>query len=337
MSTRSAVDSWRLLRERGYTAHASEIPSLLSGVLADSGPVRFALGACGEGRLLLPISASERVPAIPETPTLRIIDETYSFGDESWRFLDLTCLASELDGVFGEVTDEIVNRILAGHAALKACVTTLGEFRMLLVPRQSNVGDQQIVGLAGELLLLDELLEINCQACDLWRGPLGERHDFRAGKIAIEVKTSGRVGNEVLQVTSVDQLLEPAGGELCLARFTLEETAGGQLSISSLFSRISEKVSDPLQLRDLLARLDCPDPQSPDWNSLSFDLEEMRIYRVTDEFPRIVPDSLVAGGLPAGVDRLKYEVDLAAARKTLLSDEERRKFLERMVSCIRSD
>lgn len=337
MSTRSAVDSWRLLRERGHTADSIEIPSVVSGVIADSGPVRFALGSRGEGRLLLPLSVSERVPAIPETPTLRIVDETYAFGDDSWRFLDLTCLASELDGVFGEVADEIVGRILAGHAALKACVTTLGEFRMLLVPRQSKVGHQEIVGLVGELLLLDELLEMDPDACGLWRGPLGERHDFRAGKLAMEVKTSGRVGNEVMQVTSIDQLLEPIGGELCLARFTLEEAAGGQLSIGSLFSRVSGKVSDPLQLRDLLARIDCPDPQSPEWNSLSFDLEEMRTYRVADKFPRLVPHSLVAGGLPAGVDCLEYNVDLAAARKALLSADERRQYLERMVSCILSD
>jgi len=305
-------------------------------VEADAGPVRFALGARGEGRLLLPIARSERVPRIPETPTLRIIDETYSFGSESWRFLDLTCLAAELDGVFGEVADEIVRRIAEGDGAVKACVSTLGEFRMLLVPRQSKVRKQEIIGLIGELLLLEELLAIDGDACRLWRGPLGERHDFRAGGLAIEVKTSSRAGSEIMRVTSIDQLLEPSDGELCVFRYTLEESSNGALSVGSLFGRLTGKVGDPMDLRSLLARLDCPDPRSEDWNGCSFDIEDRRAYRVTESFPRIVPRSLVAGGLPVGVGAVGYDIDLAAARDALLAPEDRQEFLRRMVSCLRS-
>lgn len=335
MSTRPAADSWRLLRARGHTSDEVEVPSLLSGVVADAGPVRFALGSRGEGRLLLPITAAERVPAIPDTPTLRIIDEIYSFGSESCRFLDLTCLAPELVGVFGEVADEVVNRIAAGHSALNACVATLSEFRMLLVPSQSKVGKQAIVGLVGELLLLEELLEMDANACDLWRGPLAERHDFRGGKLAAEVKTSGRAGSELMHVTSIEQLLEPAGGELCLVRYTLEEVVGGQFSAASLFARIATKVAEPLKLRDLLARLECQDPRSDDWNSCSFELEERRTYQINGQFPRVVPSSLAEGGLPVGISSLEYEVDLAAARQALLSAEAHREYLERMVSCLR--
>lgn len=331
-----AADSWRFLRQGGHTAGAVEIPSSVSGVSADAGPVRFALGSRGEGRLLLPISGSERVPRIPETPTLKISDEIYSFGSDSWRFLDLTCLAPELDGVFGEVADEIVKRIASGDGALKACVATLGEFRMLLVPKQSKVGKQEIIGLVGELLLLSELLELDPDACSLWRGPLGERHDFRAGKLSIEVKTSSRAANEVMHVTSIDQLLEPSGGELCLVRYTLEESSSGDISVGSIFSVLSGKVSDPMQLRNLLARLDCPDPRSDDWNSSSFNLEEIRSYSITDEFPRLVPKSLVTGGLPAGVGCVEYEVDLAAARHAMMSSEDRQEYQRRMILCLQS-
>lgn len=336
MSARLAADSWRLLREGGHTAAGAEVPSRASGVEADAGPVRFALGSRGEGRLLLPIARSERVPRIPETPTLRIVDEIYSFGSESWRFLDLTCLAPELDGVFGEVADEIVRRIAGGGGALKACVSTLGEFRMLLVPRQSKIRKQEIIGLIGELLLLEELLEIDGDACSLWRGPLGERHDFRAGRLAIEVKTSSRAGNEMMRVTSIDQLLEPSEGELCVFRYTLEESSSGALGVGSLFGRLSGKAGDPMDLRNLLARLDCPDPRSEDWNSCLFDLEDRRAYRVTGSFPRLVPGSLVAGGLPAGVGAVGYDVDLAQARDALLDAEERQDFLRRMASCLRA-
>lgn len=334
MSTRPAIEAWRILRNRGQIGGAVEVPSLLSGVGADSGPVRFALGSAGEGRLLLPIGTSERVPAIPQTPTLRIIDEIYSFDDKSWRFLDLTCLTAELDGVFGEVADEIVRRIADGHSALKACLSTLGEFRMLLLPRQSKVRKHEIIGLVGELLLLDRLLDMHPDACNLWRGPLAERHDFRGGKIAAEVKTSARTANEVMQVSSIDQLLEPVDGKLCVVRCTLEETAGGSCSIAGLFVSAASKSSDPLRLRDLLARMECPDPHAEDWNSVSFELEETRAYRINESFPRIVPQTLVDGGLPTGVDTMNYSVDLASARSSLLEPEEFEQFFEEMVSCI---
>ena len=336
LSTRSASESWHLLRQGGHESGSGGIPSLLSGVEADAGPVRLALGPRGEGRLLLPVGESERVPCIPQTPTLRIRDEFFLFESRSWRFIDLTCLVTELDGVFGEVADEIMRRIADGHGALKACLTTLGEFRMLLVPKSSGPVKHEIVGLVGELLLLDALSEVDSDACIIWRGPMGERHDFRAGTLAVEVKTSSRAANEVLRVTSIDQLLEPEGGELVLFRYTLEESTGGRVSVGSLFASLATKVSDPLQLRDLLARAGCSDPGSDDWNGITFSLEETRAYRVTNAFPRLVPPSLIDGSLATGVSCVEYDVDLSSARETLLDEQQRREFLERMSACLRA-
>lgn len=335
MSTRSATESWQLLRQGGHESGGGSIPSVFAGVDADAGPVRLALGSRGEGRLLLPIGDAERVPPIPQTPTLRIRDETYLFGSQSWRFIDLTCLVTELDGVFGEVADEIMRRIVDGHGALKACMATLGEFRMLLVPKSEGPGKHQIVGLVGELLLLDELAEVEPDACRMWRGPLGERHDFRAGTLAVEVKTSSRAANEVMRVTSIDQLLEPDGGELVLFRYTLEGSTGGQLSVGSLFASLVKRVSDPLQLRDLVTRAGCSDPGSEEWNGSTFSLEETRAYRVTSAFPRLVPTSLSAGSLATGVSAVEYDVDLSSAREALLDAQQRREFLERMSECLR--
>lgn len=334
MSTRSATDSWNLLRSRGQTSDNLEVRTLQAGVMADAGPVRFALGPKAEGRLLLPISNSERIPAIPETPTLQIKEYKYTSSGGASRFLDLTCLARELDGVFGEVSDEIVRRIADGKSAIQACISALNEFRQLLVPRNSSVARSDIIGLVGELLLLDELLDMGADACQLWRGPIPERHDFRAGKLAAEVKTSGRSASNIMHVTSLDQLLEPAGGELCLVRFTVEEAKGGSLTVKSLASRISGKTSDPILFRDLLARVECTDPASDEWNTHAFELEETSAYRVCDAFPRIIPPSLVTGGLPAGTGGLNYEVDLAAAQSWQLSADDRAEYLARMLSCI---
>lgn len=334
MSDRPAAECWRQLREGGHDARGGEVPSLLSGIEADAGPVRFALGGNGEGRLLVPIGPSERVPAIADTPALGIVDEHYSFGRTSWRFLDLTCRAPELDRVFGEVADEIVSRIASGHGAIRACTSTLSEFRMLLIPKNSSVAAERLVGLVGELLLLEELLEIASSAADLWRGPLGDRHDFRGGSLAIEVKTTSRAANQVLHVTSIDQLLEPAGGELHLVHYTLEEVAGGSLSLGSLFTSVAGKSGNPMRIRDLLSRMDCPDPLAEEWNVTRFQLEARRCYRVDSTFPRLVPESLAAGALPPGVSKMHYDVDLSAGDHARLLQAEHQEFMERMIACL---
>jgi hypothetical protein len=335
LSIKAADEAWHQLRQGGHLSSGSEIPSLPAGVIADAGPVRYALGPAGEGRLLLPLSASERIPRIPETPTLRLKDAVYVLEGGSWRFLDLTCLVRELDGVFAEVCGEVVARISSGHAALEACVSTLSEFRQLLLPRSQEVETEAICGLVGELLLLNEFLLMTPDAAGLWRGPLGERHDFRAGTLAIEVKTAGRAGSESMRISSIDQLVEPAGGSLWVVRFTIERTKGGRLTVAALFDQAIARASNAAELGQLLHRMGCPDQHSPEWNCIAFEEQESRTYSIGDGFPRIVPGSFGAGAIPAGISDVKYTVDLTTAREFLLSAEEARSCRERMVECLR--
>jgi hypothetical protein len=288
----------------------------------------------GEARLLLPVSASERTPRIPETPTLQVRDAIYTLEGVSGRFIDLTCLVRDLECVFAEVATEIISRIGDGHSAINACVSTLSEFRLLLVPRSSLVAPTVVTGLVGELLLLNDLLDKSADACSLWRGPLGERHDFRGGKLAIEVKTTSRAGNQVVPISAIDQLLEPMHGELCLVHYTLEPAAGAQFNVASLFRRAIERVVEPLILRDLLDRLGCSDPLSDAWNANSYELQDSRSYRVAEGFPRIVPGSFIGGGMQSGVAELTYSTDLAGADQWRLTEQESFEFKKKMIACL---
>lgn len=334
MTDITAADVWRKLRQSGLTATGDEVPSLATGVDADAGAVRLALGPLGEGRLLLPVPPAERVPAIKDTPALKVVDATWLVGGKPSRFLDLTCVVRDLDGVFAEVAGEIVRRIAEGHAAVTACIAVLDEFRLLLMPRDERADVEAITGLVGELLLLERFLDLSSDALAVWRGPLGDRHDFRAGLLAIEVKTTGRAGNETLHVGSIDQLLEPLGGELCLARYTLEQASGGALSVAALCARIAPRVGDLMAFRARLAGIGCPDPASADWNAVQFELQDERMYRVDRSFPRIVPDSFVSGVLPAGTGAVQYDVDLASASDSLLNGADAEGFRARMIACL---
>lgn len=329
MTRKSPEEAWRLLRKGGREATASDIPSRKADVSADAGPVRFALSPLGEGRLLLPLGSSERTPSIPQTPALEILDRIYTLDGVRCRYLDLTCRVRDLEGVFADVATEILRRIEAGESALRACTGTLSEFRLLLQPGASEVSDEQITGLIGELLLLTELLSLSADAAELWRGPLGERHDFRGGLLAIEVKTTLRAGNETMRISSLDQLLEPAGGELCVTRYTLERAAGAAVTVSGLFRRAVERGADVTELRMLMARMGCADPEAEVWNGVACELQESRTWRVDATFPRLIPATT-----PAGINEVTYAVELSAAAGSLLDEQQALEFRSRMVKCL---
>lgn len=329
VTRKSPEEAWRLLRHGGHEATASDIPSRKADINADAGPVRFALSFRGEGRLLLPLGPSERTPGIPQTPSLEILDRYYTLDGVRCRYLDLTCTVRELEGVFAEVATEILRRIQDGESALRACTGTLNEFRLLLLPGASDVSDEQITGLIGELLLLTELLSLSADAVALWRGPLGERHDFRGGALAIEVKTTLRAGTETMRISSLDQLLEPAGGELCVTRYTLERAAGGALTVSGLLRRTIELGADRTELKMLLAAMGCAEPESEVWNGIACELQESRSYRVDADFPRLIPTTT-----PGGINEVSYAVELATATACLLDDQQAQKFRSRMVECL---
>ncbi len=329
MTRKSPEEAWRLLRNGGHEATASDIPSRKANVSADAGPVRFALSSQGEGRLLLPLGSSERTPGIPQTPALEVLDRYYTLDAVRCRYLDLTCRVRDLEGVFADVATEILRRIEAGESALRACTGTLSEFRLLLQPGASDVSDEQITGLIGELLLLTEILSLSANAVELWRGPLGERHDFRGGALAIEVKTTLRAGNETMRISSLDQLLEPAGGELCVTRYTLERAAGAALTVRVLFRRAIELGAEPTKLKSLLAAMGCADPEGDTWNGVACELQESRAWRVDAAFPRLIP-----AGTPSGISEVTYAIELSAAAACLLDDRQALEFRSRMVKCL---
>jgi hypothetical protein len=259
---------------------------------------------------------------------------TYHLAGSPIRYIDMACVSQALEPVFAEVADEIIRRVADGHGVQPACRSTLDDFRTLLIDPGEEVADERISGLAGELVLLRRLLSLNPDAWQLWRGPLKERHDFRADNLALEVKTSTRIANRSVRISAIDQLEEPAGGELVLCLCQLEKVAGGDLTIASLASEVLALSSDPKKVRELLSGMSCPDPNTPAWNNVEFSLAGQILFEVRDGFPRLVPASLPGGRLATGLSEVRYTVDLAAAASFELPPDTAELWLERMAACL---
>ena len=330
-----ASEAWALLRAGGRESTGLEIPTFPTGVKTPAGAARLALGERGEPRLLLPLEPGDKVASFSEAPSLRILVSSYLTDGKAQRYLDLTCMVTELEAVFSEVTTEILARLESGQGCVSAAQSTIQDFRRLL--RSSGVPTTRIVGLVGELLVLNRLLEEASAAWRTWRGPMGDRHDFRSGDHALEVKTSSRASASTITVNSIEQMSPPSGGSLYLLHILLEEAAAGQISIASLGRAVLNRADEPDRIRDRLAALGCDDVDSPQWNTVAFRLEAQTYYLVDDLFPRLTPNMLPEGVVPAGVSGVTYQVDLATATQSRCNEAEAYSLEKTLITCLSPD
>lgn len=307
-------DGWTILRSGVHPSGGFEITTMPTHVTSLNGPVRLALGSSGQARLLLPLANGEVATSVVGAPALQVEVSTYSANGKPQRFLDLTCLTAELETVFHEVADHILLRVAEGAGCVDAARSTIEEFRALLLrPRSSEVPGSQVAGLVGELLFLRRLTERSAHAWKSWRGPAGDRHDFARGSTAVEVKVTTRKGKSEVSINGIEQLAEPAGGELYLLHYEIETVASGILSVSALGRSVLAEASEPERVRELLAAIGCTDVDADAWNEKSFRLENETLYRVERGFPRLIQSSLAGAAVPEGISNVCYVTDLAAA------------------------
>ena len=306
--------AWSLLRAGGQQSTGVEIPTLPCDVTTQAGPARFALGEHGEARLLLPLEKGETARGFFEAPSLRILVSTYVTDGKATRYLDLTCVVSELEPVFSEVAVEMLARIGGGQGCVPAAQSTIRDFRRLLL-RSQPIPTTAIGGLVGELFFLRRLLTRAPDAWRTWRGPLGDRHDFRSANHSLEVKTSLQAATAVT-VSSIDQMAPPSGGRLHLLHLRLEQVAGGQLTVSTLGRTVLSQADDPDQIRARLSALGCADVEARQWNTVAFRLEQEALYLVDDHFPKLTSNMLPGGKLPLGVINVTYRIDLSKAQQS---------------------
>lgn len=315
----SPARGWAVLRAGDKEPSGLSIPTKSAGINAPAGAIRIALSDEGEARLLLPLADNEDPIRIIGAPALSVSVTQLSEHLKTRRFLDLICRVNKLEVVFAEVVDQIIGRIRVGASCTAAVQSTIDEFRALLTSRDpSDAPREKVAGLLGELLLLDDLLQRSPEGWRAWRGPEGARHDFVMGITAFEVKVTMKKGSSTITVNGLEQLCEPAGGNLFLQHYELEAASNGPISIRTLGEMVLQRASDPTRVVALLAAAGCPSVDDDAWNTVSFRLEGDRVYRVNEEFPRIISSSFADVKAPSGVSALSYCVDLSVASSNVL-------------------
>jgi hypothetical protein len=248
--------------------------------------------------------------------------EPYPFGttEAPKRGMLLTCCVPDVLEAFAAFGETLVEHRLSGVTAEASFRRAIEDFRKLTA---SATGDQRsaLVGLLGELMTLERLVEVDGSGLDAWMYPDLERHDFRMGTIALEVKTTLRAqaGTSEVRISSIDQLEPPAGGSLFLRFMRLERNPIGNISLADLLTRIAGKLGAARgeELQGRIRGVALPDSLWSDKYSV-LDLES---YRVEPAFPRLTFDRLVGSKLDEGVRRVSYDLDLAHAASFRCTNE----------------
>jgi len=175
------------------------------------------------------------------------------------------------------------------------------EWKDLLGNKSTN---QEAYSTIGELLVLERLLQKGETA--KWGGPAGAVHDIECLDKSFEVKsTTQRYGYNV-EISSVYQM-DPAGRPLNLAFCRFEESSEGK-TLNEIVNEVATLGYPIDEIERELKRKGLGKGKTA--RKIRYKLLEMKVFPVNELFPAITPASFAGGGIPSGVIKFRYEINL---------------------------
>ena len=293
---------------------SNDMPSIETNTTVSAGNIRLAISDNIFCAVLLPVSISDQAENDDISQLISIRPVELGLDGKVVRFFEVRCEDENLNEVFARVVSDILRRIESGTGTHKAVDEALNEFRRLLhKQRFSSLDEMIIVGLIGELLTLNEVLEVNPNGLDGWHGPDSDRHDFRAGSVTIEVKTSlGADGNKI-HINGIKQLEIAAEESLLIRHIRIEPDPDGQLAVPDLVATAAALLVDQSLFEEKLEKLGYTADTRERWHANRYKRVGESTYEVKDGFPRLIPALFNKEWPLAGVSSVSYEVDLGAA------------------------
>lgn len=279
-------------------------------LLDSTHPLRFYIGKEMSGELLFMLVAEDRPPLVRNMRAVSIRSFERQDGDWSLLFrLDL----HELANIFGLLCEDLVNatrNIPSKVAAMRFVSNRIKSWRRLLEEgHQGVLSVDEVRGLFGELLVLDEYLSLGIDAktaVGAWNGPFGADQDFQFSDAVCEVKTIHPTAAAVT-ISSERQLYSKVS-KFELHVIALEENEEKGQSLNSLVRTVRSRLLVDIEALaafderiSVMGYLMCEEYNRPILNAAYKER-----YNVTVDFPKFVPTDL-----PPGVSKLRYHISLA--------------------------
>jgi hypothetical protein len=203
--------------------------------------------------------------------------------------------------------------------ALVACYEVLARWRELLSRQSPALSAEAAIGLFAELVTLQRIVRADsARRIDCWAGPTGASHDFVSPDVHLEIKASRRREGRFVEIHGAEQLAAGTGRSLFLVYNRVEVAEQGRTIAAVVEELRAEGVDQPM-LSSLLRRAGWDGAEGA---ADAYVIGETRTYSVDADFPKVVPMSFSGGGVPPGVLRLRYEIDLTGEPPRPLSAAE---------------
>lgn len=226
-------------------------------------------------------------------------DGLSGYGQPFLRFVEDLVLAFENSNSVSEV--EIVR-------------WTLNKWRLFWTPVDTEVTEEWVKGLWGELFVLRKFIQSGAtRAVAYWTGPEGMDHDFQGAGVGIEVKTT-ETAPPILSVNNLRQLDPSLFRDLFVIVCLISKTITGGETLDRIIADIVSSITNDQDLVDIFWRKLGSAGYRPQHQS-HYDAWQFSIvneplwYRVNNDFPRITGESF-KGPLDARIREIRYRVEL---------------------------
>lgn len=238
----------------------------------------------------------------------------------SWITISLGGVSER--ALFVSLASYICLRCMEFHASTSATIKeALDEWKGLFMGRADGLTQNELAGLLGELLTLQELAETaGGRALSFWQGFEGESQDFRCGALLIETKASVGQGNS-LAINGLRQLAKPTDGVLLLRHFRLQPESPQGISLATVIERLGHLGVDVIRLKECILRVGASPAQLSDATKV-FRVMERRCYQVEEGFPCLTEASFNGAKAPDGVSSVKYAIDLGKCARFVLQESD---------------
>lgn len=280
-------------------------------------PVGVFYGLSDEGHLRLSILSLCSGPKMESTRQLRVTQGEECRGTY-WTCFDL--LNKEAEPVFYSFCSNLLEAIEGAsdeHDALNRLKIRYIIWKSLFKNEPTgNVPFETIQGLFGELYFMKKyMFEKHGIPASVraWSGPETLSKDYAIGREWYEVKTAG-ANSSYIHISSVAQLSSDVPGHLAVIRVErmASEFSNGESSILELFESILQSISDEAIENIFSSKVASYGITISDSAfSTKFDVKDLKVYCVTDGFPRITINEIPY----PEISNISYDISIAAIKR----------------------
>lgn len=240
---------------------------------------------------------------------------------KSKKFLLILLLNKQHKDIFSTLCEDLifgVSDVSTEQTLVEKLLERLTKWQSLFekVGKQ-GLSDEAQRGLYGEIFFLRFFLTNNSDknyCVKSWLGPEKSIQDFQYSNWAVEVKTTHGNNHQKIHITSERQLDDSIIEKIFLFHLSLDVRVGNGESLNMIIDTVSELLNHNTMASNLfklkLLESGYFDIHKPLYDERGYTIRQENIYRVTDNFPRIIENQI-----PIGVGDVRYSIVLSESEE----------------------